>query len=136
MKPLEFGKYKGLAIAKVPDQYLYWLLEQLNKQACEVSSELQHRREQSFVPSPIPFEQQPKITEQGQPCRKCGAPVVRKAHGKKPRPKSPQQKKPGGYYFEWWLKCPNPKCKTLYMVEAAKRLFEQEEKHATKELNN
>ena len=61
------------------------------------------------------MSQNVKITEAGQSCRHCGCPVVRQWH------KSPPPAKPGGYYFEWWLRCPG--CHTLYMVEAAKRYF-------------
>ena len=53
-----------------------------------------------------------KITEEGQPCRKCGTPVVKK----KPR----KQAKAGQEYrMEYYLHC--PQCDTNYMVEEAKR---------------
>ena len=56
-----------------------------------------------------------KITAAGQPCRKCGTPVIRQRHspGFSPKPTK-------AYYFDWWFKCPS--CRTLYMVEAAKRI--------------
>jgi len=56
-----------------------------------------------------------KITYEGQPCRKCQTPVVKR----KPRkePKSSQM-----YYFEYYLYC--PKCHTMYMVDEAKRYIE------------
>lgn len=58
-----------------------------------------------------------KITEEGQPCRKCGTPVVKRI----PRIKhKPQQE----YYFEYYLFC--PKCGDMYMVEAAKRVLGDE----------
>lgn len=60
-----------------------------------------------------------KITEAGQPCRKCGTPVIRQEHRKPPK------FKPGSYWFEYWFKCPNKKCRTLYMVETAKRMFDR-----------
>jgi ribonuclease HI len=51
----------------------------------------------------------------GEPCRKCGTPIVRKDT----KPKVP---KPGQtYYYEWYLVCPG--CRTMYMVDAAKRLL-------------
>lgn len=59
-----------------------------------------------------------KITEEGQVCRKCGTPVVRCEH------KNPPSYKPGGYYFKSWLKCPHPRCRTLYMLESEKVFFD------------
>jgi uncharacterized protein with PIN domain len=57
-----------------------------------------------------------KILREGQPCRKCGTPVVRKEHKPDWRPK------PGrSYWFRWWFECTN--CKERYMVEAAKVLL-------------
>ena len=50
-----------------------------------------------------------KITQVGQPCRKCNTPVVRK---------EPKSRSKGAYYFAWYLSCPD--CKTMYMVEEAK----------------
>lgn len=57
-----------------------------------------------------------KITEVGQPCRKCGTPVVKKI----PRRKS---KRDQSYYFEYYLFCPG--CKTMYIVEDSKRYVDQ-----------
>jgi ribonuclease HI len=57
-----------------------------------------------------------KILQEGDQCRKCGTPVIKR---------QPKQKalKPGqNYYFEFYLLCPN--CKTMYMVEEAKRYSE------------
>ncbi len=64
---------------------------------------------------PRDFTNRLKVTEEGQPCLKCGTPVVERRHrGRwKPKPEQP-------YYFEYWFKCPNRTCKTLWMVEAAK----------------
>lgn len=58
------------------------------------------------------------IVSEGQACRKCLTPVVKKAAKAKPR---------GGraYFFEYYLRC--PKCGTFYMVESAKREFPKEE---------
>jgi ribonuclease HI len=56
-----------------------------------------------------------KITQEGQACRKCSTPVVKRV----PR----RQQKPGQtYYYEYYLSCPN--CGTMYMVEEAKRHIE------------
>jgi len=57
-----------------------------------------------------------KITEVGQPCRKCGTPVVKKIPKRKPKPDQ-------AYYYEYYLQC--PECETIYMVESAKRSIEQ-----------
>ncbi len=54
------------------------------------------------------------ISAAGQPCRKCGGPVTRHTHEPEWEPKIGQP-----YYFEWWFKC--HQCRTIYMVEAAKR---------------
>ena len=55
-----------------------------------------------------------KIERVGQPCRKCGCAVEKR------EPK--RQLKPGqSYYYEYYLACPG--CRTIYMVEAAKRML-------------
>jgi len=52
--------------------------------------------------------------QEGDPCRKCSTPVV-KRNGKS---------KPGrDYYYEFYMFC--PKCETAYHVESAKRFMEQ-----------
>lgn len=56
-----------------------------------------------------------KITQEGQGCRHCKAPVVRRTHKAKWKPKKKQP-----YYFEWWFACPNKNCMAIYMVEDAK----------------
>ncbi len=61
-------------------------------------------------------EEPSSITEEGQPCRKCGTPVVKKT------PKS-TRKPDQVYYYEYYLYCPG--CETRYMVEEAKRYFNQ-----------
>ncbi len=49
----------------------------------------------------------------GEPCRKCGTPIVKK-------PTKSKTHKPGQkYYYEWYLSCPG--CNTMYMVDEAKR---------------
>ena len=53
-----------------------------------------------------------KIKNEGDKCRKCDTPVIKKmTKGKKRKAKQ-------NYYFEYYLLC--PKCKTMYMVEEAK----------------
>lgn len=54
-----------------------------------------------------------RIENEGDLCRKCGIEVVKK-QTKKKEPKFGQT-----YYYEYFLFCPN--CKTIYLVEDAKR---------------
>jgi len=69
------------------------------------------------------YEQRPedssasKITQEGQSCRKCSTPVVKKVPRRKQKPAQT-------YYYEYYLYCPN--CRTMYMVEEAKRYFENQ----------
>jgi ribonuclease HI len=54
-----------------------------------------------------------KVSEEGDACRKCGTSVIKKPTKKK-------EVKPGQtYYYEYFLLCPN--CKTMYLLEDAKR---------------
>jgi len=57
-----------------------------------------------------------KINQEGQLCRKCSTPVVRK---------TPKRKRRSGqeYYYEYYLNCPG--CGTNYMVEQAKRYIDK-----------
>ncbi len=54
-----------------------------------------------------------KILIEGDICRKCNTPVIKKQTKRKVLKASQD------YFFEYYLLCPN--CKTMYMVEAAKR---------------
>ena len=56
----------------------------------------------------------PKITYEGQPCRTCLTPVIKREGGK-------TRRKGQKYYFRWYLYC--PKCKTMYMVNSQKVLI-------------
>ena len=58
------------------------------------------------------------IVNEGQPCRKCRTPVVKKAAKAKPR---------GGraYFYEYCFRC--PRCGTVYLVASARREFPEEE---------
>ena len=53
-----------------------------------------------------------KIKKEGQPCRKCGTPVVKKVPTRK------ALKEGQRYFYNWYLFC--EKCKILYMVEEQK----------------
>jgi ribonuclease HI len=72
-----------------------------------------HTNQSRPAPKPQPANSsRSKVTSAGQPCRKCGEPVVRR----EPR----RRIKPGQtYYFEYYFVCPG--CHTMYMVEEAKR---------------
>ena len=52
------------------------------------------------------------VSRAGQPCRKCGTPVVRQTPSRKIKPDQT-------YYYAWYLVCPN--CKTIYLVDEARR---------------
>lgn len=59
-----------------------------------------------------------RMLNPGQPCRKCGSPVVRVD-------RSPMKKyaRKQTYAYSWWLKC--PACGEIYMVESAKYKIER-----------
>ena len=58
------------------------------------------------------------VKKEGDLCRKCDTKVIKKQRKKKTI-------KPGQtYYFEYYLFCPN--CKTIYMVEDAKRVIDSQ----------
>jgi hypothetical protein len=59
-----------------------------------------------------------KITEEGQLCRHCKTPVLKRTHGSK----APRKNK-SGYYYKWWFACPN--CRAIYMDHAARRPIEK-----------
>ena len=56
-----------------------------------------------------------KHKQEGEPCRKCQTPLLKRSPRKKPKPSQ-------AYYYEWYLYCPN--CRSMYMVEEAKRFIE------------
>jgi uncharacterized protein with PIN domain len=72
----------------------------------------QWQKETSLQQDPTEFEV--KITHEGQPCRKCSTPVIKKIPKRKHKPGQ-------AYYFEYYYQC--PRCKTMYMVEEAKRFI-------------
>ena len=55
-------------------------------------------------------------SEPGKPCRKCGKPLIKKT------PKRKKRKSGQSYFYEWYLYCTG--CKTMYMVESAKRQYD------------
>jgi ribonuclease HI len=56
-----------------------------------------------------------KVTSEGQPCRSCSTPVIKRTPRSKRKPDQL-------YYYEYYLYC--PKCHAIYLVEEAKRYFE------------
>lgn len=58
-----------------------------------------------------------KIENEGDSCKKCGTEVIKK------KPIKRKIKSNQAYYFEYYLFCPS--CKTMYMVEDAKRTIDQ-----------
>lgn len=59
-----------------------------------------------------PAERRGKVVREGQPCRKCGTPVVKRAPKRKISGKQ-------SHYYEYYLVCPN--CGTIYLVDEAKK---------------
>ncbi len=55
-----------------------------------------------------------KITQEGESCRKCSTPVIKKVPFHK-------KKQDQSYYYEYYLVC--PKCQTIYFLEEAKRYY-------------
>ena len=70
--------------------------------------------------APEPHTKKAKITEEGQPCRKCETPVIKRS------PKKKTTKPNQSYYYAWYLYC--PECCAMYMVEEAKRNATQDGK--------
>ncbi|HAR46208.1 MAG TPA: hypothetical protein DCS05_08590 [Nitrospiraceae bacterium] len=60
-----------------------------------------------------------KITQEGEPCRKCGERVVKRIPTCKPAENQ-------WYAFRWYLWC--PKCGQTYMVETAKYIIQPKTK--------
>ena len=83
----------------------------------DVASKTKRREPLSGWKTP-PISSKERITEAGQPCRKCHTKVVEKRHLKPPERKKQGK---GGYYFKRWLECPG--CHTLYMLESEKEWF-------------
>ena len=62
-----------------------------------------------------PISSKTKMTHVGQPCRKCGTPVVRREG------KATDKRKNGSYYYEWWLRC--LQCGTNYFLPENRRFY-------------
>lgn len=60
-----------------------------------------------------------KILKEGDPCKHCTTPVIKK-DTKRKKLKSNQT-----YYFEYYMYC--PQCRAIYMVEEAKRTVEKQD---------
>lgn len=69
------------------------------------------KRHRDHVAAPGFARANHRVMTEGQECQKCGEPVVKKFVTRKPKAKQT-------YAFHWYLYC--KKCKTMYIVEAAK----------------
>ena len=67
----------------------------------------------AFESPPAAPAHRPDLQE-GEPCRKCGEPVVKQTSRKKPKQ---------DFYYEYYLWC--PKCNATFAVEEARRKVEQ-----------
>lgn len=65
-----------------------------------------------------------KITQEGQPCRKCGTPVVKVV----PKKRDPNK----AYWFNYYLKCEN--CGTMYILEEQKVLNTEKEQMMSRDI--
>lgn len=63
-----------------------------------------------------PVEGKRPDLQEGEPCRKCGEPVVKRVSRKRPK---------HDFYYEFFLWC--PKCNATFTVEAARRTVDQPE---------
>lgn len=68
-------------------------------------------RESAATASALP-PSKAKIVSEGQPCRKCGTPVVKRA------PRKRAVKASQAYRYAWYLYCPG--CRTVYFVDEGK----------------
>ncbi len=66
------------------------------------------------------YQKKIKIEKEGDNCRKCGEPVIKKI------PKKKKRKQNQSYYFEYYLFCPS--CRAMYMTEDGKREIINENK--------
>jgi len=70
--------------------------------------------DEGYETKPASENGRPRLTQPGQPCWKCGTPVVKQTARRRPQ---------RDCYFEYYLWC--PKCQATYEVEEAKRFVEQ-----------
>lgn len=84
--------------------------ERCDELALQALNENNLLEDEGYKPNELPIT---KILVEGDFCRKCNTKVVKK-QTKKKVPKPDQT-----YYYDYYLLCPN--CKTMYMVEDAKR---------------
>ena len=89
------------------------LTDEFYENSTDVKPEAFQRAKVSYT-QPTLREAKVKIVEEGQPCRKCATPVVKKTPRKKHKPGQT-------FYYEYYYYCPS--CKTMYMVEEAKRVI-------------
>ncbi len=118
--------WQRLLDACEPHQVTFtWVKGHAGHEGNEICDQLaQGAARQENLPVDAGYEKQPespskpsskfsgKITCEGQPCKKCSTPVVRRIPKSKPKP---GQK----YYYAYYLHCPT--CKTNYFTEDGKR---------------
>lgn len=80
----------------------------------DIGYESQEIANHQSIPINSTFTKKSKIEKEGDECRKCGEPVIKKIRKETKKIKSNQT-----YYFEYILLCPS--CKTMYTTEDAKR---------------
>ena len=111
---VSFQKVKGHANVLENERCDQLAVEAANDRPCQADTDFE--RLNPDLTAPPQTDRQPvinpnqKVTSEGQPCRKCGQPVI-KRQPRKPRGQS--------YTYAYYLYC--PQCRTIYMVEAAKR---------------
>ena len=114
-----------LELCEIHNITFVWVKGHAGNKENEVCDRLsQAALQQPDLPTDEGFENAPeikvKVTQVGQPCRKCGTPVIKKMP-KKP-PKISQK-----YYYEYYLYC--PACGTIYLVDEARREYQTKSSH-------
>lgn len=72
--------------------------------------------DEDYENQPVDTGKNVHINHEGQPCRKCSTPVIKRI------PKKP--KKTQSYYFAYYFYC--PECRSMYFVEEAKCKIDEE----------
>jgi ribonuclease HI len=88
--------------------------ERCDQLSCEALRRPNLPADEGYENQPTDEGGRPRLTDAGQPCWKCGTPVIKQ---------TPRKRATGDYYYEYYLYC--PKCRATYQVEEAKRTIEQ-----------
>lgn len=113
---------KLLALCETHEVKFAWLKghagdkenECCDKLSCAALRQPNLPADEGYENKPQSEGERPRLTQAGQLCWKCGAPVVKQ---------KPRSKPNLGYYYEYYLYCPG--CQATYQVKEAKRLVEQ-----------